>query len=901
MSPFRLPVHLRRSAALVGAALLLFLTPAIAVAQENEDCMRCHGDDELVVEKGDLELSGFIDLKAYEASTHGRLDCITCHLDLEDMEGTHEDDLEPVSCAECHDEPGEALAGGAHGKAAASGHPSAPNCASCHGKHAILPATNPASRTHALGTAALCGQCHGSGGVVEFDADLSTEQAAARLEDLLHGHGLSSAARASSPNCVSCHGAHEITGALDQASTISRERVAATCLQCHAGLEDAHAARIDPSVWKDPAKLPACTSCHVPHEASPDRAARGVTGHGGLACAQCHTAVNASHERPCDTKPAAVACATCHAAEAEEQAASGHAAARRAGNRNAPDCRYCHEPHEARGADDPLSSVAPRNIPSLCGRCHDAAGGTLEEGAPPTPPGDFAATIHGKGLNESGLIVTATCVSCHGAHRVLPADHPDSTIYNGNTDITCGKCHQGIQETLAQSVHWPANVETDRKLPSCADCHSSHSISRTDRAGFRAEMMDQCGGCHEEQAHSFFDTFHGKVSRLGFDNAARCSDCHGSHDILPSRTPGSRLHGDRKIETCAQCHPDSHAGFVGYLTHATHDDPENQPALYYAFWGMTTLLLGTLVFFGAHSLLWMFRLWRTRSEWGPVKARRNEGPLYRRFDRLQRGMHLTMVVSFMTLALTGMTLKFSSAPWAHGMADFIGGFGIMSTLHRLAALTLILVALTHVWDVNRRRKLEGKSWWWVITGPRTILFNFGDVKEFLATMKWFFGRGPRPRYGRWAYWEKFDYFAVFWGIGVIGSTGMMLWFPEVITYVLPGWTLNVSTIVHGDEALLAASFIFTIHFFNTQFRPDKFPLDPVIFTGRQSLEELMHEKPREYEELLASGKLDDHLVEPLPAHADRFARVFAASALCFGLMLVCLIFYALALSFGLGG
>ena len=84
-------------------------------------------------------------------------------------------------------------------------------------------------------------------------------------------------------------------------------------------------------------------------------------------------------------------------------------------------------------------------------------------------------------------------------------------------------------------------------------------------------------------------------------------------------------------------------------------------------------------------------------------------------------------------------------------------------------------------------------------------------------------RRATPGYGRFTYWEKFDYFAVFWGMIIIGFTGLVLWFPEFFTRILPGWSINVATIIHSDEALLAVGFIFTIHFFNTHFRPDKFP------------------------------------------------------------------------------
>jgi cytochrome b subunit of formate dehydrogenase len=124
---------------------------------------------------------------------------------------------------------------------------------------------------------------------------------------------------------------------------------------------------------------------------------------------------------------------------------------------------------------------------------------------------------------------------------------------------------------------------------------------------------------------------------------------------------------------------------------------------------------------------------------------------------------------------------------------------------------------------------------------------------------------------------------------VIGFTGLLLWFPEFFTILLPGWTVNVATIIHSDEALLAVAFIFTVHFFNTHFRPDKFPMDEVIFTGRVPVEELKHDKPREYEQLMAAGELEQHLTHPYPKKLQRLFRVFGFSALAVGLTLIFLI------------
>jgi cytochrome b subunit of formate dehydrogenase len=173
-----------------------------------------------------------------------------------------------------------------------------------------------------------------------------------------------------------------------------------------------------------------------------------------------------------------------------------------------------------------------------------------------------------------------------------------------------------------------------------------------------------------------------------------------------------------------------------------------------------------------------------------------------------------------------------------------------------------------------------------------MLPNGSDLKEAWQTLKWFIGLGPRPEYGRYTYWEKFDYFAVFWGVTVIGSTGLILWFPEFFTYFLPGWFINVATIVHSDEALLAVGFIFTVHFFNTHFRPDRFPMDTVIFTGRIPVEELKIDRPREYEEMIEARKLKGKLVEPLPPVVVKGMRIFGATALTIGIILILLIIWA---------
>jgi cytochrome b subunit of formate dehydrogenase len=280
----------------------------------------------------------------------------------------------------------------------------------------------------------------------------------------------------------------------------------------------------------------------------------------------------------------------------------------------------------------------------------------------------------------------------------------------------------------------------------------------------------------------------------------------------------------------------------------------------------------------------------------PQKSEQGERQ-YVRFSRLNRLLHAGMIVSFISLALTGMTLKFSYTGWAAFLSRLFGGYQSAGFIHRLAATVMVAVFVTHIVDLFRRKKREYGSWKALLFGPDTMLMNKKDWHDVRDSFKWFLGMGPRPQYGRWTYWEKFDYFAVFWGMIVIGSTGLTLWFPELFTLVLPGWALNVATIIHSDEALLATGFIFTVHFFNTHLRPEKFPMDMVIFTGRMDLEELKEDKPDEYAKEVAAGTLESRMAEPYPAIVIRPIRVFAWIALGIGFSIVVWIIYAMVFAY----
>lgn len=268
-----------------------------------------------------------------------------------------------------------------------------------------------------------------------------------------------------------------------------------------------------------------------------------------------------------------------------------------------------------------------------------------------------------------------------------------------------------------------------------------------------------------------------------------------------------------------------------------------------------------------------------------------------RFTRLNRILHVLMIISFLILSLTGMSLKFSYTGWARFLSKFFGGFESAGYWHRFAAVIMIIVFVTHLIDLVRVKKKEFGSWKSLLRGKNSMLFNKKDWRDFKGSLKWFVGKGPRPEYGRWTYWEKFDYFAVFWGMFVIGSTGMTLWFPEFFTNFIPGWMLNVATIIHSDEALLATGFIFTIHFFNTHLRPEKFPMDIVIFSGRIPLEEFKLDRPDEYKEIVEKGELESYLVEQYPPIVLKGMKIFGWTALTVGFSIIIWIIYAMLFAY----
>lgn len=418
-----------------------------------------------------------------------------------------------------------------------------------------------------------------------------------------------------------------------------------------------------------------------------------------------------------------------------------------------------------------------------------------------------------------------------------------------------------------------------------------------------------CIGCHGDEkkmehnhvnhmaVETYLESYHGKGYQLGMlEKAAGCSDCHTAHDVLSKENPASSIHPNNAVKTCAQCHKNATLLFTKFYSHGSHSDRENYPVLYWTFFAMSGLLIGTFSVFWLHTLLWMFRGFVENREKqkalaeGHVHHIPEAHKIYRRFTKRHIFLHFTVIVSFLGLSLTGLPLKFSDQHWAQILMSFYGGVANAGAIHRACAVLTFFYFLGALWmsiDFLFLRKDVPGNFLQRMFGPDSLMPNLRDIKDVTGMVKWFLFMGKKPTFERWTYWEKFDFIAVFWGMFAIGGSGLMLWFPQFFGMFLPGWAMNIATIVHSDEALLATGFIFTVHFFNTHGRPEKFPMDFVIFNGQMHKEEFIEERGDQWKRYEELGITENFVCEkPSGVLYDFIFKTFGFIAVITGLLLV---------------
>ena len=580
--------------------------------------------------------------------------------------------------------------------------------------------------------------------------------------------------------------------------------------------------------------------------------------------------------------------------------------------------------------------------PATCLGCHS---GKISAAA-------FAASVHGKNACTSCHVeitdlakhmrgeVKVAKVHCERCHKKENAEHYNSV--HVQNDVKCADCHTDIhthkywkrdkkvavakciqchdkEAIYRNSVHGKGVAGGNQDSAACHDCHNLHDIKpigdgkSRDVREFHTKV---CMKCHSDEkmmsrnnvfnvaVKTYMDSYHGKNYRLGFpEKVAGCADCHTAHAVLPANDPASSVNPKNLVKTCAPCHPKATPLFSKFYSHGEHGNREKYPVLFYTFMAMTGLLVSTFAVFWLHTLLWMFRGFvenrekQAALEEGHVEHHVPEGhKQYRRFQRRHIILHLLVIISFLGLSMTGLPLKFSDQAWAKVLMGWFGGSANAGLIHRYCAgITFVYfvgaIALS-IHFLFIRKDLKG-NFLQRMFGPDSLMPNLRDIQDVTGMVRWFLFKGPKPTFERWTYWEKFDFIAVFWGMFAIGGSGLMLWFPEVFGLFLPGWMFNVATIVHSDEALLATGFIFTVHFFNTHGRPEKFPMDFVIFNGQMSKHEFIEERGDQWKRYEELGITEQFKAKKSSGVVyDFFIKGFGFTALCIGIGLLILMIIA---------
>ena len=513
-----------------------------------------------------------------------------------------------------------------------------------------------------------------------------------------------------------------------------------------------------------------------------------------------------------------LACLKCHGRKGFSAKSAGSPganlfveASRFAGSVHAPlGCTSCHSDisetsHPGKEAPQPVS----------CAQCHDKADAS------------YNASVHGT-ARRAGNTAAARCVDCHGSHDIVPLRLQSSPLYRSNLGDTCGKCHTQIMEDVRDSAHGQAMLRGEREAPTCTDCHGDHNIEGLKHAGSMKIAEQICSRCHVSQrmntkygmpsnrVSSFFDSYHGLAIRAGSPTAANCASCHGFHNILPAADPRSSVNPANMVMTCQKCHPGASEKFSLGKVHLDPSevtgtgDKANQ-------WVRRTYLLlifGTIGAMVAHNGLAFRRKL--------LKVLRDPRRSETRMRLPHRIQHFFLVTSFSYLAISGFALKYPDS-WLTVLTGSSENFRRMG--HRVAAIVMITLAFAHLVYVIVTP--DGRKF------VKDMLPSLQDVRDVFANLHYLVKPGtPKPRFGRFWYAEKAEYWSVVWGTFLMGATGLLIWFKLLATQWMSRWMIEVAVTIHYYEAILACLAIFVWHFYFVIFDPDVYPMNLAWFDGK---------------------------------------------------------------------
>jgi formate dehydrogenase gamma subunit len=673
--------------------------------------------------------------------------------------------------------------------------------------------------------------------------------------------------------CLACHGAAGMKSDKGKDISINPAKHAASahgvlgCQDCHTSIKD----------FPHPANVPKvqCATCH-------DQEAKGfATGAhsvlGDSACATCHGSV---HELSTTENLAPAKCNECHADEVKQFSSSIHGQAAAKGDPDAPKCMSCHGSiHEVKAAGEPDATVARKNLADTCAKCHSNAGFLSRHQIPVAHPVEsYKQSVHGRAI-AAGSEKAADCNSCHGNHDIYPAKDERSRVNHWKVSETCASCHGEIAKMYQQSVHGVAVQAGVKDAPACVDCHGEHLIldpknpaSPVNAANISAET---CGRCHAskrmaqlydlpaDRVPSYADSYHGLAVREGKLTAANCASCHGVHNIFKSSDPRSTVNAANLPKTCGQCHTGvNQARYAIGAVHVQTGSGPNHPVVRFIRWTYLTLIPFTLGFMLLHNLLDLLSKLIRR------KPRRESDEVALRMNLWFRIAHWGIMASFPTLVVTGFALKFPDSWWAKPILMWEANAGVRGGLHRTAAVVMIAATVFHVVHLITRKQDRAFLW--------GMLPNLDDATDILAVLRYNLGLSNRePKFGKFNYAEKMEYWAFMWGTMVMAFSGFILWFNNFVLLHFPKWITDAATAVHWYEALLATFAILIWHFYLVIFDPSIYPMDTAWLDGKIPADHYRHTRPAYYRELAKRGLIttpdeekEEVAGEPEPAHGD---------------------------------
>lgn len=590
------------------------------------------------------------------------------------------------------------------------------------------------------------------------------------------------------------------------------------------------------------------TVAHADGSARPiyvDAALYGASVHGKEGCIACHADVE-SLEHPKDLAP--VNCDNCHDI-GTAYAKSPHGQLLKNGDSDIKGCIDCHGMHDIRRAADPLSRTNPLNLPKTCGRCHsDPAIARRHMISVMDPSDSYLKSMHSRKISE-GSPDAATCVRCHGGHDLLPSDDPASRVYHKNIPATCGGCHSAELADYEAGIHGKALAAGVKDAPTCVDCHGEHAvvdprIEASEGHGRRA-ASDICIRCHNDERvmkrygittgrqASYMDSFHG-LSGGRSEIVASCDSCHGPHKILARDDPASSVNPANLPATCGKCHPEAGPNFAVGVVHMMPTDT-GQRAL-----GIVRLIYILAIAGTIGGMLFHNTLSFVHQAGDKLRAAFVAESSYRRFSRAMTFGHMALALSFITLALSGFALRYPDAWWAQIVFHGETGLALRGLIHRISAVVLIAVAVVNAVFLvcTRAGRLEFGY----------LMLRIQDIKDIFHNMGYMLGIcKTHPRFDRYNYMEKLEYWGMWWGTVLMILTGFCMWFVNQFLSLFPKIALDIVALIHYYEAWLAILTIAVWHFYFMIFEPDTYPMNWTWITGNISLKEMKERHPLEYE------------------------------------------------------